>query len=303
MALGMSPDQHSPRHLHDATDVLQLRPEHRLQQVMPALQDLLADDSRSGRHLAGARRHRRRGPVAGGQQRGAAAGGPAGVLRGGGLVRGAASAPTPSAKRMVTGQAGAAVLGRAPGPHPPRLGLHCGAHQGPGHRPAARRAGRLRTFGHHQRGHAADGAVRGPGGGIAAGNVRRRRLPGCLVFRACVPAGCPPAWLLRSSGWSYSGTSLPPYSPTASRAAADAAPGGDPGTAGFTRRRGGARRSWPKNSTGMRARRQAIRDEMFRVRSMLGDVPCSRTRTGWSAGLAGHARIRGGCCVCCTEGT
>jgi transcriptional regulator of acetoin/glycerol metabolism len=51
MALGISPDQHSPRHLHDATDVLELRPEHRLQQIMPALNDLLADDSRSGRHL------------------------------------------------------------------------------------------------------------------------------------------------------------------------------------------------------------------------------------------------------------
>lgn len=51
MALGISPDQHSPRHLHDAADVLELRREHRLQQVMPALHDLLADDSSSGRHL------------------------------------------------------------------------------------------------------------------------------------------------------------------------------------------------------------------------------------------------------------
>ena len=51
MALGISPDQHSPRHLHDVSDVLQLRQEHRLQQVMPALNDLLADDSSSGRHL------------------------------------------------------------------------------------------------------------------------------------------------------------------------------------------------------------------------------------------------------------
>ena len=30
---------------------MQLRREHRLQQVMPALRDLLADDSSSGRHL------------------------------------------------------------------------------------------------------------------------------------------------------------------------------------------------------------------------------------------------------------
>ncbi|TNB74214.1 transcriptional regulator [Arthrobacter sp. BB-1] len=51
MALGISPDQHSPRHVHDPSEVLQLRREHRLQLVMPALQDLLADDSSSGRHL------------------------------------------------------------------------------------------------------------------------------------------------------------------------------------------------------------------------------------------------------------
>lgn len=51
MALGISPDQHSPRHLHDPSEVLQLRREHRLQRVMPALQDLLADDSSTGRHL------------------------------------------------------------------------------------------------------------------------------------------------------------------------------------------------------------------------------------------------------------
>lgn len=51
MALGISPDQHSPRHLHDPSEVVQLRREHRLQRVMPALQDLLADDSSSGRHL------------------------------------------------------------------------------------------------------------------------------------------------------------------------------------------------------------------------------------------------------------
>ncbi|MDQ0826862.1 hypothetical protein QFZ60_003035 [Arthrobacter sp. B2I5] len=51
MALGISPDQHSPRHLHEPSEVLQLRRDHRLQQVMPALHDLLADDSRAGRHL------------------------------------------------------------------------------------------------------------------------------------------------------------------------------------------------------------------------------------------------------------
>jgi hypothetical protein len=51
MALGISPDQHSPRHLHNAAEVLELRRGHRLQLVMPALQDLLADSSPSGRHL------------------------------------------------------------------------------------------------------------------------------------------------------------------------------------------------------------------------------------------------------------
>jgi hypothetical protein len=51
MALGISPDQHSPRHLHSMSEVLELRREHRLQRVMPALHELLADDSRSGRHL------------------------------------------------------------------------------------------------------------------------------------------------------------------------------------------------------------------------------------------------------------
>lgn len=51
MALGISPDQHSPRHLHDVSEVLELRRAHRLQRVMPALHELLADDSRDGRHL------------------------------------------------------------------------------------------------------------------------------------------------------------------------------------------------------------------------------------------------------------
>jgi len=49
--LGVSSDQHSPRYVHDPSEVLQLRREHRLQHVMLALQDLLADDSSSGRHL------------------------------------------------------------------------------------------------------------------------------------------------------------------------------------------------------------------------------------------------------------
>ncbi|MET4589858.1 GAF domain-containing protein [Arthrobacter sp. 754] len=51
MALGISPDQHSPRHLHEVSEVLELRREHRLQLVMPALRELLADESGDGRHL------------------------------------------------------------------------------------------------------------------------------------------------------------------------------------------------------------------------------------------------------------
>lgn len=51
MALGISPDQHSPRRFHEVSEVLRLRREHRLQQAMPALTDLLADDSGDGRHL------------------------------------------------------------------------------------------------------------------------------------------------------------------------------------------------------------------------------------------------------------
>lgn len=51
MALGISPDQHSPRHLHDVSEILELRREHRLNQVMPALNELLADDSGDVRHL------------------------------------------------------------------------------------------------------------------------------------------------------------------------------------------------------------------------------------------------------------
>ena len=56
MALGISPDQHSPRHLHEVSEVLELRREHRLQLVMPALRELLADESGDGRHLLASRR-------------------------------------------------------------------------------------------------------------------------------------------------------------------------------------------------------------------------------------------------------
>ena len=51
MALGIDPDQHSPRHLHDPADVADLRRGHRLQTTLPALTDLLAEDGVDGRHL------------------------------------------------------------------------------------------------------------------------------------------------------------------------------------------------------------------------------------------------------------
>ncbi|CAN7242401.1 hypothetical protein LJR078_001042 [Arthrobacter sp. LjRoot78] len=87
MALGISPDQHSPRHLHDVADVLELRREHRLQQVMPALHDLLADDSSSGRHLLVLTDARGEVLWRAGSSESAAACGPAGVFRRGRLVR------------------------------------------------------------------------------------------------------------------------------------------------------------------------------------------------------------------------
>jgi hypothetical protein len=51
MALGINPDQHSPRHLHEPSDVVDLRRHHRLQAVVPALTDLLADECPTGQHL------------------------------------------------------------------------------------------------------------------------------------------------------------------------------------------------------------------------------------------------------------
>ncbi|MGO4385746.1 GAF domain-containing protein [Specibacter sp. RAF43] len=51
LALGISPDQHSPRHVRDAGDVAGLRAGHPLAPVIPALTELLGDDSRDGRQL------------------------------------------------------------------------------------------------------------------------------------------------------------------------------------------------------------------------------------------------------------
>lgn len=51
LALGISPDQHSPRHVREADDVVGLRESHQLAPAIPALAELLGDDSRDGRQL------------------------------------------------------------------------------------------------------------------------------------------------------------------------------------------------------------------------------------------------------------
>ncbi|TDW31072.1 GAF domain-containing protein [Cryobacterium psychrophilum] len=51
LAGGIDPDKHRPRHLHEVADVVSLRREHTLAAVMPALSELLADETASGRHL------------------------------------------------------------------------------------------------------------------------------------------------------------------------------------------------------------------------------------------------------------
>ncbi|WP_125610783.1 helix-turn-helix domain-containing protein [Specibacter cremeus] len=49
MTLGISPDQHSPRHVHEPADVHRLRHDHPLTAAVPALAELLGDES--GRQL------------------------------------------------------------------------------------------------------------------------------------------------------------------------------------------------------------------------------------------------------------
>ncbi|SEN76103.1 transcriptional regulator [Cryobacterium sp. TMT1-3] len=51
LAAGINPDQHLPRHLHEVSDVVMLRRGHALEGVMPALSELLADESSDGQHL------------------------------------------------------------------------------------------------------------------------------------------------------------------------------------------------------------------------------------------------------------
>ncbi|AXJ11818.1 GAF domain-containing protein [Arthrobacter sp. PM3] len=51
LALGINPDQHRPVHRHDVAEARSLSAGHRLAGVMPALSQLLADETVTGRHL------------------------------------------------------------------------------------------------------------------------------------------------------------------------------------------------------------------------------------------------------------
>ncbi|MFE4541419.1 GAF domain-containing protein [Arthrobacter sp. NPDC056727] len=51
LALGIDPDRHRPIHRHDVGEARQLGAHHRLAVVMPALSQLLADETTDGRHL------------------------------------------------------------------------------------------------------------------------------------------------------------------------------------------------------------------------------------------------------------
>jgi hypothetical protein len=51
LALGINPDQHRPLHRHEVSEARTLSAGHRLAAVMPALSQLLADETATGRHL------------------------------------------------------------------------------------------------------------------------------------------------------------------------------------------------------------------------------------------------------------
>ena len=51
LAVGIDPDAHLPRHLHEVSEVVSLRRGHALAVVIPALSELLGDETASGRHL------------------------------------------------------------------------------------------------------------------------------------------------------------------------------------------------------------------------------------------------------------
>lgn len=51
LAMGINPDQHRPVHRHEVSEARSLSAGHRLASVMPALSQLLADETATGRHL------------------------------------------------------------------------------------------------------------------------------------------------------------------------------------------------------------------------------------------------------------
>ncbi|MFF2317646.1 GAF domain-containing protein [Arthrobacter sp. NPDC058097] len=51
LAMGIDPDRHRPVHRHDVSEARLLGADHRLAVVMPALSQLLADETTDGRHL------------------------------------------------------------------------------------------------------------------------------------------------------------------------------------------------------------------------------------------------------------
>ena len=51
LALGIDPDRHRPVHRHDVSEARRLGADHRLAAVMPALSQLIADETTDGRHL------------------------------------------------------------------------------------------------------------------------------------------------------------------------------------------------------------------------------------------------------------
>ncbi|MET3142783.1 UNVERIFIED_ORG: hypothetical protein ABIB13_002501 [Arthrobacter sp. UYEF2] len=175
-----------------ANDVLQLRREHRLQQVMPVLHDLLADDLTSERHLLVLTDAR--GEILW------RVGSPE-VMRRADRLEFSEGAAWSEAGIGTNAISEALLIGKPvhlfSAEHLVRIhhewALQGIVHHGPGHWPAAGRARRLRTAGHHQRGHFADGAVRGPGRRGSFGNARRRDVLECLTCPECVLAGRPPA--------------------------------------------------------------------------------------------------------------
>jgi hypothetical protein len=51
LALGIDPDRHRPVHRHEVSEARRLGADHRLAAVMPALSQLIADETTDGRHL------------------------------------------------------------------------------------------------------------------------------------------------------------------------------------------------------------------------------------------------------------